>query len=218
MSRKISIGKVAGLGVALLLVTVGAYVVLASVDAKHKSITTTTESAGTQRSTSSVNTKKPSPSVVAAYSVAPNLPKYLMITSIGVDARVFAVGLTTNGVIGTPDNVFDTAWYDGSAKPGQLGAMLIDGHISSWTSPGVFYRLTRLKAGDTVQVVRGDNKVFSYKVVKTVIYPSDKVNMSTVLSPVTPGENGLNLISCTGDIIPHTSKFNERIVVFTQQL
>ncbi len=164
-----------------------------------------------------VSTVKPTPKTVAAYSVAPSLPKYLKIPSLGVNARVFAVGLDGSGAIGTPHDVFDTAWYTGSAKPGQPGAMLIDGHISSWTSPGVFYHLTSLKAGSAVQVVRGDDTVFNYSVVKTVIYPANKVNMDAALSPVTPGKNGLNLISCTGDVISGTSEFNERVVVFTEQ-
>lgn len=214
MIWKVSTGNVAGLSVVLLLVAAGVYVVCASLNVNRVSITTATEPVGAQHAAPA----KPSLSAIAAYTVAPSLPKYLVIPSIGVYARVFAVGLTTSGAIGTPTNVFDTAWYDGSAKPGQPGAMLIDGHISSWTSPGVFYHLTSLKAGDVVRVVRGNNEAFTYKVIKLVIYPSDKVDMSAVLSSVAPGKNGLNLISCTGDVIPHTSEFDERVVVFTQQV
>jgi len=37
------------------------------------------------------------------------------------------------------------------------------------------------------------------------------------LSPIDPTKPGLNLISCTGDVISGTSKFNERIIVFATQ-
>ena len=72
-------------------------------------------------------------STVAAYSVAPNLPKYLIIPKLYVDSRVLSVGVTSSGAVGVPDNIYDTAWYNESSAPGQPGAMLIDGHISSWS-------------------------------------------------------------------------------------
>lgn len=159
-----------------------------------------------------------SSSTVAAYKVAPNLPRYLIIPKLNVDARVLSVGVTSSDAIGAPENIFDTAWYNESAEPGQPGAMLIDGHISSWTTHGVFYSLSKLVPGDLVQVERGDGTMFSYSVVKTVIYPASSVNMGAVLSPVVAGQPGLNLISCTGDVIPGTNSFSERIVVFTVQV
>jgi sortase (surface protein transpeptidase) len=157
-------------------------------------------------------------SVVAAYSVAPNLPKYLIIPKLNVDARVLAVGVTSSGAVGAPEDIYDTAWYNESAEPGQPGAMLIDGHISSWTAHGVFYGLSSLKPGDTIRVERGDNTMFSYSVVKTAVYPVSNVNMEAALTPVVAGQPGLNLISCTGDVIPGTNSFNERIVVFATQI
>ena len=39
--------------------------------------------------------------------------------------------------------------------------------------------------------------------------------MSQVLSPVNPTKPGLNLITCTGQVISGTSEFNERLVVYT---
>jgi hypothetical protein len=161
---------------------------------------------------------KPAPSVLSQYVVAPNLPRYLKIPKLGVDARVLQVGVTTSGALGTPSNVFDTAWYTGSAEPGQPGATLIDGHVSSWTSHGVFYGLTTLLPGDQIQIVRGDGTVINYQVVKTQIYNASNVNMQAAITPITPGTSGLNLITCTGDVIPGTSLFNERIIVFAQEV
>ena len=155
---------------------------------------------------------------MAAYTVAPNLPKYLIIPKLNVDARVLSVGVTSKGAVGAPENIYDTAWYNESAEPGQPGAMLIDGHISSWTAHGVFYGLSRLSPGDTIRVERGDKTMFSYSVVKTVIYPSNNVDMKAALAPVVTGQPGLNLISCTGDVIPETNSFSERIVVFATQV
>lgn len=165
-------------------------------------------------SSSVPSTIKPSPAAVANYVVAPNLPKYLIIPKLGVDARVLSVGVNTEGALETPDNVYDTAWYNESAEPGQPGAMLIDGHVSSWTAHGVFYGIKTLVAGDIIKVERGDGTIFTYTVVKNQVYPSGNVNMTSAITPVVAGQPGLNLITCTGDVTPGTSQFNERIVVY----
>jgi LPXTG-site transpeptidase (sortase) family protein len=127
-------------------------------------------------------------------------------------------GLSKDGAIGAPRNVFTTAWYTGSAKPGQNGAVLIDGHVSSWTTHGVFYNLKTLQSGDKIKIERGDGHLFSYKVVKTKTYPNNKVNMNQVISPVNRKKPGLNLITCAGHVKPGTSEFNRRLVVFAKQI
>lgn len=165
-----------------------------------------------------LSTVKPSAQTFANYAVAPNLPKYLKIPAIGVDAIVGQTGILANGALGTPDNVFYTDWYTGSAEPGQPGATLIDGHVSSWTAHGVFYNLHTLKAGDTIQIVKGDNTVVNYQVVKTQVYGANNVNMQAAITPITPGVSGLNLITCTGQVIKGTSLFNERVIVFAKQV
>lgn len=164
------------------------------------------------------STVKPSSSAVANYVVAPNLPRYLNIPKLGVHARIYSVGLTSSGALGVPDNVYNTDWYNESAQPGQPGAMLIDGHVSSWTSHGVFYGVKTLVAGDTIQVQRGDGTVFTYTVVKSQIYNTASVDMAAAMTPVVAGHPGLNLITCTGDVTPGTSEFNQRIVVFSEQV
>lgn len=165
-----------------------------------------------------LSTVKPTTLALDDYVVAPNFPRYLKIPVLGVDARVLSVGVNASGALGTPDNVYDTAWYNESAEPGQPGAVLIDGHISSWTSKGVFYGLKDLKPGDSIQITRGDGTIFNYEVVETKIYSSNSVNMAAAISPIVPGVPGLNLISCSGDVIAGTSQFNERIIVFAKQV
>ncbi len=161
-------------------------------------------------------TVKPSANDIANYTVAPNMPRYLIIPSLNVFARVRSVGITSSGAIGTPTNVYDTAWFNQSALPGQPGASLIDGHVSSWTTNGVFYGIKNLKSGDLVKVQRGDGVVFTFDVVKSQIYPYNNVDISSALTPIVPGVPGLNLITCTGKVISGTNEFNERIVVYTK--
>lgn len=169
-----------------------------------------------QSQTGQPSAVKPSKQSIASYQVAPTLPKYIALPSIGVEnTRVFQLGLEKDDQIATPNNIFDAGWYDASSKPGQPGAMFIYGHVSSWQADGIFYNLKKLKPGDKVIVTRGDNKTYTYQVNSSKIYPHDKVDMKAVLAPIDSSKPGLNLMTCTGQVIKGTSEFNERLVVFT---
>ncbi len=180
--------------------------------------TGTTTAAATAPPTAAPSTVRPTRKATAAYAVAPDLARYLRIPKLHVNARVLQVGIKNNGELGTPTNVFDTAWYTGSAKPGATGATLIDGHVSGWTTKGVFYGIKTLVAGDEITIQRGDNSTISYRVVKTQIYDADNVDMQAAITPITAGKSGLNLITCTGRVKPGTSEFNQRVIVFAEQV
>jgi sortase (surface protein transpeptidase) len=187
----------------------------AKVSALSKQVDT---QAGSGQNTAVPSTTKPSSQSLGQYAVAPDLPRYLKIPKLGVNARVMQVGVNTAGALGSPSNVFDTAWYTGSAKPGQPGATLIDGHVSSWTTHGVFYGIAGLVAGDNLQIVRGDGAVLNYRVVKTQLYPASNVDMKAAIAPVTAGKPGLNLITCAGQVKKGTTQFSKRVVVFAEQI
>jgi sortase (surface protein transpeptidase) len=209
-------------GMAVVVFVLGLMVSFQSAQTNHKNaakVSALSKSTDQGNGGGSVpSTAKPSGSAVRNYTVAPDLPRYIKIPKLGVNARVMQAGVKSDGSLGTPGNVYDAAWYTGSSKPGQPGAMLIDGHVSSWTTRGVFYGLKRLVAGDIIQVQRGDGQVFAYKVVKTQTYPDNNVDMQAAVRPITPGKPGLNLITCTGRVKPGTSEFNQRIIVFAEQI
>ena len=165
------------------------------------------------------STEKPTTAAVANYAVAPSLPRYFKMPQFGIDkARVLPMSVTSTGSLKSPGNVHDVGWYNASATPGSAGAVLLDAHVSSWTTDGVFYHIKDLKPGDTVQVERGDGKVLTYKVVKSQTYAYDKVDMAAAITPVTAGKQGLNMITCAGKVIPGTNEFDQRIVVFAEQV
>lgn len=175
-----------------------------------------TNSAISVASVSIPSTTPPTQSEISSYTVAPDLARYIKIPKISVYARVTQVGLDSGGAVGTPSNTNDTSWYNGSAKPGQAGATLIDGHVLSMTYHGVFHDLKNLVPGDSIQIVRGDGTILNYSVVTTRYYSESNVDMSAVLRPITPGKSGLNLITCAGKEIPGTITFSQRVVVFAE--
>lgn len=156
---------------------------------------------------------KPSNALFASHTVDPSMPRYVRINKIKVSARVFSQGLDKKGALKAPGNVNDAGWYKESSKPGEAGAVLIDGHVSGPTQRGVFYQLHKLVAGDVIEIERGDGKVFTYKVVKSKTTDADKTDMSEALLSAELGKPGINLITCTGKYDTKKGAYDKRIVV-----
>ena len=154
---------------------------------------------------------------LASYRVAADLPREIKIAKLGVDARVLRLGVLANNALATPANIYDTGWYDGSAKPGESGAMLVDGHVSGPTQNGVFYGIKNLVKGDKITIQRGDGTVFTYDVVSSKVYDAGNVDMTAALTPAVAGKPGLNLITCTGKLDSTKTHFQQRVLVFAVQ-
>jgi len=217
MSKLQSHKVLAGMHIAYTLIIVGILAALSAVLLLVRQRNTEpSPPPGALTSQSAPSSVKPGSQAIDSYSVPTTHPKYIAIPKIGIgNTPVLKLGLLGSGAIATPNNIYEAGWYDASSLPGQAGAMFIYGHVSSWTADGVFYNLKKLEAGDKIVITRGDNKKFTYQVNSTRIYPYDKVDMSQVLAPTNPGKSGLNLMTCTGQIIKNTSEFSERLVVFT---
>lgn len=180
---------------------------------------------GTTGSTNTTNTsalegkdKTPLPAyTLADYHVAPDLPRALYISKLKVAARVLPMGVNKDDSVQAPINIFDSGWYTGSVKPGEIGAMLIDGH-SSATHGALFGNLDKLVVGDQIQLEKGDGTRLTYKVVHTEIVSKDKVDMHALLLPYGKAVRALNLITCAGDWINSQDTLTKRILVYTEQI
>lgn len=162
---------------------------------------------------------EPRPEEIARYEVSADMPKYFSAPSIGISqVRIFAFGVNQTNTIVAPPNLFDAGWYQDSAKPGQAGAMFVYGHVSSSRANGAFYNLGKLKTGDKVKVIRGDNTELTYKVVSSESYPVKRVPMDKVLSPITAGQESLNLMTCAGEVDKDTNEFSDRLVIYTSRV
>jgi LPXTG-site transpeptidase (sortase) family protein len=161
---------------------------------------------------------KPLPTgAVKNYTVAAPLPRTLTISKIHVNARILPMSVNPNGALQAPTNIFDAGWYTGSVQPGQIGAMLIDGH-SSADHQALFGNLGKLVVGDTMQIEKGDGTRLTYKVVFTQTVDKDAVDMHQMLLPYGNAQRALNLITCAGDWINSQDTLTKRLEVFTEQI
>jgi sortase (surface protein transpeptidase) len=147
--------------------------------------------------------------------VAKDMPRYIRIPSIEIASRIKRVTTGDGNVLKMPKNIHDAGWYYESPKPGELGASLIDGHVFGPTKSGIFYYLFKLSVGETVEIERGDGKVFTYKVVAAELFDAKKVDVTKVLSPYGGKKKGLNLITQAGTFDDLIQDYTQRLVVYT---
>lgn len=157
---------------------------------------------------------------VTNYKVAADQPKIIQIAKLNVYSRVMTMNVNAKNELQTPSNIFDAGWYNGSAKPGDLpgnGATLINGYVTGPTLPGVFANAKKLVAGDVIQIIRGDNKIYTYTVVKTQNFNASSLDIGTALTSAQAGKAALNLITTSGKADTPKDNNKERTVVFAVQ-
>ena len=151
------------------------------------------------------------------YKVTADLPRVIRINKINVEARVLQMGVNKDGSMQSPINAYDAGWYTGSVRPGQLGAAAIVGHASGPTREGLFAYLDKLKAGDIVEIERGDGTKLTYSVVKTETVALKNVDMNKFLRPVDGEAEGLNLMTCAGNWVESSKTRDQRVIVYTKR-
>jgi LPXTG-site transpeptidase (sortase) family protein len=155
----------------------------------------------------------PAPSVAAPAAAKPAadaFPARLVISRIGVDANIEARGLDAGRNMLTPKDYHDVAWYSVGPRPGEPGNALLNGHVDWWTGSAVFTRLSELRAGDTLTVVREDGSRLTFRVTgRQVVKAGARVASLFAPSKVA----SLTLITCTGAWDPSILSDTHRLLV-----
>jgi LPXTG-site transpeptidase (sortase) family protein len=175
------------------------------------------ESKGTYVVTYSTNTPDESSVEKATYKWlgADDEPKYIELPTIGAEGFVQKVGVDQNKQVAVPSNIHFAGWYVSSAKPGQTGLSIIDGHVTGRYHDAVFKDLTKLKVGDIFQIELGSGEVKKYRVIGIQSVMVDQAN-SLLFSQDAKVSSQLNLITCTGDFDITNQLFNKRLIVYSQ--
>jgi sortase (surface protein transpeptidase) len=158
------------------------------------------------------------PIVAAPQSAAPRpvaAPVSLTIPLIGVSTKLITLGLTSDGSLQVPATTSVAGWYTGSPRPGAIGSAIIVGHIDSVSAPGVFYRLSELRKGDQVYVMRADGTLVKFLVTAVQQYLKDQFPTRAVYGPTPDAE--LRLITCGGAFDYATRHYLSNIVVYATE-
>lgn len=140
-------------------------------------------------------------------------PVRLELPTLSVSAAVRQV-VTTNGVLGVPDNPADVGWWTGSVPPGATqGTTVIDGHVdSAATGIGALFYLDRLQAGDTVTLTTGRGDNITYRVYARHVYDKSQGLPADLFT--TTGPARLVLITCGGPFDAAEHSYLDNIAVF----
>lgn len=141
-------------------------------------------------------------------------PTRLTIPALGVRARVGRAGLRSDGTLRPPrpPHEDEPAWYTGSVTPGEAGTAVIEGHLDSSAGPSVFFRLGRLRPGQTVRVRRADRTTAVFTVDAVRRFPKDAFPTRAVYAD-TAGPS-LRLITCGGRFDPAARHYRDNTVAF----
>jgi LPXTG-site transpeptidase (sortase) family protein len=136
----------------------------------------------------------------------------LVIPKAKVDANVVTLGLDENGVMQSPGNAYDVAWYDFSAKPGAGGNAVFSGHVDYHNvGAAVFWNLRDLQAGDVIEVHLADGTVYNYSVYSLNCIPVDGAPINQIVGPTS--SEVVTLITCCGTFNSSTRQYDKRLIV-----
>jgi sortase (surface protein transpeptidase) len=129
------------------------------------------------------------------------------IPSIGFSSQFVTVGLTADHAIDVNPKL--VGWWNGSAQPGQDGAVFLDGHVT-----GIFKTLPRVNIGDDVTITMASGATYNYTVVYRETVALENVDMKKALTVYGGGAQGLNLMTCAGTYSDEIKTNTERLVVY----
>src|SRR3989344_622556 len=122
------------------------------------------------------------------------------------------IDLDENGELQTTSSWDGAGWYRGSAKPGQMGAVIIDGHYDTDTaSPAAFWVLKSAKLNDKVSIKDELGRDFTYRVVDIFFVDIQDPQRIQVFQESDKAE--LILITCGGVWNEKEGTYNKRLVV-----
>lgn len=143
------------------------------------------------------------------------LPQRVDIPGLGVQAPVVARGLDARGALDPPpyDQPGVVGWYAGGVAPGAPGTALMVGHVDTETRPAVFYKVSAMRPGQTIRVIRADAKVAEFTVESVQVLTRDRFDAHQAYGPRESGRAELRLVTCGGSFDRTTRSYTANVVV-----
>lgn len=143
------------------------------------------------------------------------VPERVVIGGIGVDSGLESLSRDAEGALLPPVDFGSAGWYAQGVVPGDIGPAVIAGHIDSSVGPAVFYRLSSLKAGDTIEVAMSDGAVRTFAVDRSIQVAKADFPTEEVYGPTPTAQ--LRLITCGGVFDDSWGHYLDNVVVFATE-
>lgn len=145
-------------------------------------------------------------------SIVPDVPTYIRIPRLGLQAPIRAVGLNKQGNMASPDKLTDTAWYKPGVRPGEVGNAVIAGHYGK-PHQAAFWNLNQLKDGDGIEIIDASKQVLTFVVTDMERVNPDEAQRQRIFGA--SEAKHLNLITCDGAWDAKTHSYDLRLIVYT---
>lgn len=151
----------------------------------------------------------------AAKPLGDALPQRIDIPQLAVQAPVVARPLDAQGAIDPPpfDQAGVVGWYGNGVRPGAAGTALMVGHVDTETRPAVFYKLSTLRPGQTIRVIRDDGKVAEFTVDDVRVLTRDHFDAQQAYGVRQSGRAELRLITCGGTFDHASRSYTANVIV-----
>jgi LPXTG-site transpeptidase (sortase) family protein len=131
----------------------------------------------------------------------------------GVSAEVVPAGVSADGQLRLPDDPAQVGWWIGGAAPGEVGTVIIAGHVDSHTGEmGALFTLSELQIGDTVSLATAGQR-YSYRVTGRRTVDKQDLPADTFAQNVS---QRLVLITCGGRF--HDGQYESNVLVYADPL
>lgn len=148
----------------------------------------------------------------AAEALTASAPQRIEIPSLGVSSSLERLGKGASGQMETPRDPGKAGWYTPGPTPGAAGPAVIAGHVTWNGKQSVFFRLSTLKSGDRIEVLRRDGRTAVFTVDRMAQYPKDRFPTLEVYRNV--DHAALRLITCGGEYSQADHRYADNVVVY----
>ncbi len=151
----------------------------------------------------------------ATYQEPPANPQSVLIPSLGVESTLIPTGLDLENRVNTDFPASQAAWYEFSVLAGEVGPLVLLGHVDGEGQPGIFNRLKELRPGDSVFVPASDGRSYEYTIDRVEEHPKDPAYFPTesVYGPVPNAQ--IRLITCGGPFgTDRAGHYDNNIIAF----
>ncbi|MDH6140521.1 MULTISPECIES: class F sortase [Kitasatospora] len=168
------------------------------------------QAAGSPSAQASATARRTSPAIV----VPDAKPVRLSIPAISVNAPFTGLDLAPDGVLNAPppSDTNLVGWYQGGTVPGNKGAAIVLGHVDTKTAPAVFWGLSTLTQGNTVDIDRDDKVTATFTVDSVEVFAKDAFPDDRVYGRTKDAQ--LRLITCGGAYDRQRGDYTANVVVF----
>jgi hypothetical protein len=144
------------------------------------------------------------------------LPVAIEIADAFVNAQIETTEIV-DGVMLDPSGPWVVAWYQESSRLGEIGNILMAGHLDYWdVGPAVLYNVNNLEEGDLISVTGEDGEIYTYSVLWRENFETANAPIQDIVGPTET--ESLTIITCGGPFDYANGVYLQRTVVRAERV